>query len=1062
METGSFVLNGEYWIIGYGGATFPLKNILGLSYIHRLLEYPGEEFHVCDLESGSAPGEALETGSSGAARLRDGENVRAGRPGDAGPILDAQAKQDYRRRLLDLKEELDELRERGNHNLLGERDYQKRAEVESEIEALTRQLAQAVGLGGRDRRTGSGAERARLNVTRAIRGAIRKISEQNAALGELLGARVRTGSYCSYLPDADAPIEWRLVEKTAELSGTVPVLSLAQSEPSFVQASAYRTAFVGREEERAALRGYLQQAKNGAGLVVVIGGPPGIGKTRLAREVGEEARRLGFVALAGNCYDREDSVPLVPFVELLEMQLARAASPAAVREVLGAEAPEMTRLLPQLRRLFPDLPAPLQVSPEQSRRMLFNAVGELFVRQSALSPMLLLLEDVHWADEGTLSLLVHLGRSTSTMPVMVIATHRDYELDMKPALIKALEELNRLRVVEQIRLRGLPEGAVAQMIELLSGDQPSSELVELIYSNTNGNPLFVEELIRHCETSGDFSQGLQQGEVALPHNLRLVIGRRLGLLSQPTVRALATAAVIGRSFPFALLEAATRADADLLVDSLEEAEKAGLISSTLQYPEARFEFAHELIRRAVLDEVSVARRQRLHLSIAQAMELLHANVVEEHAADLAHHFWSAGDAADPAKTIRYLEMAGAKAVQSSAFKEAQQSYEQALTLLNRLPESAERDLQELNLRQSIIWLLRITRVSSSASADALARAIALAKKSGNLSQLISLMQATAYAAFNGGDFETAAPLADEALELALPEGNPTNLALVYYLQVSVRALRGDLAGAEEYFARGLKFFEDPTIWPLPVIRLTPLAVAPMNAWLLGRADLARERLARMMAEANQNSPAEVALSGVLAIPTCLALGDYERAEMLAAGALELSEKHKMPQFAEYARSGLGWARARLGRPSEGVALIRQGIAGMAAIGSYGGIWILALAESQALSGAIDQALETIEQLVQRADGAQAEAFRWLGELQTKQGRRDAAEADFRRALALARGMGAKANELRATTSLARLLGDTGRRDEAHSMLAEIYNWFTEGFDTADLKEAKALLEELAT
>jgi predicted ATPase len=189
--------------------------------------------------------------------------------------------------------------------------------------------------------------------------------------------------------------------------------------------------------------------------------------------------------------------------------------------------------------------------------------------------------------------------------------------------------------------------------------------------------------------------------------------------------------------------------------------------------------------------------------------------------------------------------------------------------------------------------------------------------------------------------------------------------------------------------------------------------------------------------------------------------------MLAARALELSEKHQIPYFAELAGCSLGLARAELGRPSEGVALIRQGIAGMVTLGMRLDIYTVFLAESQALLGAIGDALETIERVLQpnRPDAnkvVRPEAFRLRGELQTKQGRREPAEADFRTALTLAHSMDAKALELRAIMSLARLLRDTGRHDEAHSMLAEIYNWFTEGFDTADLKEAKALLDELAT
>jgi AAA ATPase domain/Cyclic nucleotide-binding domain len=702
VQSGTFVQHGEDWTIGYGVVSFLLRNVLGLTYIHRLLQHPGEQFHALDLLTGAVAGEALETGPSGAAHFGEGENLAFDWLGDSGPLLDAQAKQEYRHRIAELKEELSELRERGSLNLLGERDYQRREEIESELEVLTRQLAQAVGIFGRDRRSGSAAERARLNVTRAIRAAIQKISERHALLGELLGTCIQTGSFCSYIPNPRAPIEWKFAPGDTALSALAqtPVLSFLQIEASFVQSTASRTTFVGREEERTVLRRCLEGVKNGAGRVVIIAGPPGIGKTRISREAGEEARQRGFTALAGNCYDREDAVPFVPFVELLETILARAPSPAAVGEIFGEQAAELTRLLPQLRRLLPDLPPPMQASPEQSRRMLFNAMLELLQRQSARSPILLLLEDLHWADEGTLSLLVHLGRSISTMPVMIIATHRDDEIDMKPPLTKTLDDLNRSGVVERIPLRGLPEDAVAQMIEVLSGHQPAPALLDLIYSNTDGNPLFVEELVRHLEQSGakdDVLERLEQGEAVLPPNLRLVIGRRLRLVSKDTMRALGTAAVIGRSFTFALLEAATQADPEHLLDSIEEAERAGLISSKSQYPETCFKFAHELIRRSVLDEVSAARRQRLHLKIAHALEQLYADTLEEHAEDLAHHFWSAGEAADPLKIISYLQMAGEKAVQSSANMQAIDHFRKALQLICNLPESQERLRQELKL-----------------------------------------------------------------------------------------------------------------------------------------------------------------------------------------------------------------------------------------------------------------------------------------------------------------------------------------------------------------------------
>jgi tetratricopeptide (TPR) repeat protein len=389
--------------------------------------------------------------------------------------------------------------------------------------------------------------------------------------------------------------------------------------------------------------------------------------------------------------------------------------------------------------------------------------------------------------------------------------------------------------------------------------------------------LFVEELIGHLGPSPSNHALLERGEqvdLDLPHSLRLVIGRWLGLVSRESARILDTAAVIGRSFPFALLEAATHSDPDRLLDSVEEAEKAGLISSKLEYPEARFQFAHELIRWAVLDEVSIARRQPLHLNIAEALELLHPNNLEAHAEDLAYHFWSAGAAAEPARAIGYLQMAGEKAERRSAFKEAQGSYEQALALLSLLPQSAERDLQELEVRQSIIRMLSLTTgTTSPESVDARERAVALAKKSGNLSQLLSLTFDRARAAHDAGDYKSAATLADEVLELALREGNPTNLGLAYALQVSERYILGDLAGSEEYFARGLKFFEDATIWSVPFTRVNALSVASYNAWMGGRADLARA----ISSHDGRNKPEQSRRGGVVRSPQRLLLSSPQGA-----------------------------------------------------------------------------------------------------------------------------------------------------------------------------------------
>ncbi|MGH7864141.1 MAG: ATP-binding protein, partial [Candidatus Binataceae bacterium] len=445
-ETGIFACSGEYWAVGCGGRTFSLRDLKGLGYIQRLLRDPGREFHALDL-LGSASGDP----SIASANVKHedalpvGVTIRPGLTGDAGEMLDAQAKREYQRRLHDLTEALEDQRERGNH--------ERADQIETEIEFLAREIERAVGKGGRDRRTGSNAERARLNVTRAIRAALEKISQQHAALGELLDRSIRTGSFCAYVPDPHHPVSWRFA--TAE-AAAAPAQSphaeplLLRAGPSPLRAFTEGTAFVGRNAERATLLRLLEQARSGEGKIVLIGGPAGVGKTRIAAELADEAAGRQMLTFVGSCYDRDDPVPFIPFVEILEAALAQSPDLAGFRHALGDDAPEIARLLPQLRRSFPDIPAPIELAPEQSRRVLFSAVAELVARTSRTTPVLFLLDDLHWADEGTLLLLSHVAQFVPSLPVMIVGTYRDFELDPGGHLTRTLDEMIRHRLVERM------------------------------------------------------------------------------------------------------------------------------------------------------------------------------------------------------------------------------------------------------------------------------------------------------------------------------------------------------------------------------------------------------------------------------------------------------------------------------------------------------------------------------------------------------------------------------------------------------------------------------------
>ncbi|MEE8369841.1 MAG: BREX system ATP-binding domain-containing protein, partial [Dehalococcoidia bacterium] len=467
-----------------------------------------------------------------------------------------------------------------------------------------------------------------------------------------------------------------------------------------------RTPFVGREAERAELRRCLDQVAKGQGALVMIGGEPGVGKTRLAEELMAEARRRGMTAFIGHCYEMEGAPPYIPFVEILEAA-ARMFPPEAMRETLGESAPEVAKLMPELRRTFPDIPPSPELPPEQERRYLFNGMRDFVARTGSNQPAVYVLDDLHWATDASLLLLQHIAQQLHEMPVLIVGTYRDVELDVDRPLADAMEDLHRQRLVHRISLKRLPEDGVSVMLRALSGQEPPKPLVDTIYGETEGNPFFVEEVFQHLaeegrlfDAKGHWRSDLEVSELDVPEGVRLVVGRRLKRVNEECRRVLTSAAVVGRAFTFELLEALGEADTDALLDAVDEAERANLIVSAEDDPaqtgarpgEARFTFAHELIRQTLVSGLSMPRRQRLHLRIADAIEHAYPHDVEEHAVDLAHHLYQAGAAADPERTVRYLTLAGVRAMAAAAFEQALRHYESALSLQPAEDRQARADL----------------------------------------------------------------------------------------------------------------------------------------------------------------------------------------------------------------------------------------------------------------------------------------------------------------------------------------------------------------------------------
>ena len=557
----------------------------------------------------------------------------------------------------------------------------RHTELTAELEALTRAHPLREALWGQRMlalyRCGRQAE------------ALRAFQELRRVLGEELGIEPS-------MPLAE--LERAILRQEPGLTCKAAEPTTVQGAPSGGVSFSDRTPFVGREAERAELHDLLDRAAAGTGGLVLIGGEPGVGKSRLVEELAGEAGGR-FRVLVGHCYESGRDLSYMPWVELIETAMADT-EPGELRRSLGDEAPEFARLVPELRRLLPDIPAPVELPPEQQRRYTFNSIREYLTRASRNEPRLLVLEDLHWADESTLLLLEHLAERLATIPCLVIGTHRDSPTDVTPLLAETLSNLVRRRQARRLNLSRHSERDVAALLEALSHQTPPEKVRTAIYAETDGNAFFVEEVFRHLAESGRlldeegrFRDDLSIADLDVPANVRLVIGRRLDRLDETTARALSIAAVAGRHLGFELWEAIADVEGDELIDAVEGAERTGLIVTEGTGDQEEYWFAHELIRQTVLTRIPAARRRRYHLRVADAMERLHGDNLPGHAATIAAQLVDAGSAADPARLFRFLVLAGSRSLGSAAFEDGLQHLHRAASLAEHVTPGERAEMQ---------------------------------------------------------------------------------------------------------------------------------------------------------------------------------------------------------------------------------------------------------------------------------------------------------------------------------------------------------------------------------
>jgi DNA-binding winged helix-turn-helix (wHTH) protein/tetratricopeptide (TPR) repeat protein len=435
--------------------------------------------------------------------------------------------------------------------------------------------------------------------------------------------------------------------------------------------------FVGRERTLEQLERALSAALGGRGSLVLLAGEPGIGKTRTAEELARIARERGARVLVGRCFEGEGAPAFWPWVQVLR-ELA-ASDPALLR---GEGAGELAQLVPELRGRAA---APASVAGEQARFRLFDAFTGLLRRRAQQAPLVLVLDDLHWADEASLLALQFLAPELRSFALLVVATYRDVDVRRDHPLSRLLGALARVPACERIALRGLEPPEVAALVEAVAGRAPAAQLARTVHEMTEGNPFFVFEVARLLAESEPAASG---AALALPQSVRDAIGRRLDALSERSNELLRTAAVLGRGFDVALLARLAEQAPDALLDPIGEALAAGILVEDEERM-GRFAFAHALVRQTLYDELRAPQRVRLHRRVAEALEAAYAASAEPPLSELAHHWFEAAPGGGGERAIASACRAAERAHALLAYEESARLYEQALEALGiAAPEDA--------------------------------------------------------------------------------------------------------------------------------------------------------------------------------------------------------------------------------------------------------------------------------------------------------------------------------------------------------------------------------------
>ncbi|MBI3799917.1 MAG: AAA family ATPase, partial [Deltaproteobacteria bacterium] len=854
------------------------------------------------------------------------------------------------------------------------------------------------------------------------------------------------------------------------------------------------TPLVGREEELGLLRRRWEQAKAGEGQVVLLSGEPGIGKSRLVQALKEHVSTEGAPRIEFRCSAYHQNSAFHPIIEHLQrlLQFASHDTPqvklAKLQQTLAVyhfpQADTLSLLAALLSLPQPEGVPPLTLSPQKQKQKTQEALVAWIVEEVERAAVYCAWEDLHWADPSTLEILTLVLDQVPTTRLLALLTFRpDFTPPWRPH-----------SHITQLTLTRLGRPQVEAMVkQVTSGKTLPAEVLQQIVHKTDGVPLFVEELTKMVVESGLLREeeghyvgthgGTPIPPLAIPSTLQDSLMARLDRLA-PIREIAQMGAVLGREFSYELLHTVSPLDEALLQQGLRQLVEAELIYQHGLPPQATYLFKHALIQDTAYQSLLKSRRQQLHQQIAQVLAERFTETVETQPELLAHHYTEAGL---KEQAIPYWQQAGQRASQRSAHVEAISHLTKGLELLKTLPNTSECAQQELTLQMALGAPLMATKGYAALEVEKVyTRARELCQQLGDTPRLIPVLHGLCLFYTVRAEHQTARELAEQCLHIAQSTQDLALLVEAHFTLGNSLFYLGEFARAREHLEQSIALYDSRQHHSHAFLysQDTKVVCLARAAWVLcflGYADHALKLIHNAIRLAQELSHPH---SQAYALSTAAMLHQYRREEQTAQeqaeAAMTLSTEQGFSLWLAWGAMLRGWALAEQGRGEEGVVQLHQGLAAYQATGAETARdYLLALlAEAYGKAGRTAEGLDRLAEALAVGNNSEdhwyeAELYRLKGELTLQQqskvqslksqvpsrvGRahptKEAeAEECFWKAIEIARKQQAKSLELRAVMSLSRLWQQQGKKAEARQMLAEIYGWFTEGFDTKDLQEA---------